>query len=88
MNGNIGKQQLEANTTLPSAAKLARIVRPDPDAFALTFSVFHERSFCRLLIGAADSYHPQQRDNMPSRRALRVHAHTPTDGARASDENL
>ena len=38
MNGNIGKQQVEANTTLPSAAKLARIVRPDPGAFALVLS--------------------------------------------------
>jgi hypothetical protein len=35
MNGNIGKQHVEANTTLPSAAKLARIVRPDPDDFTL-----------------------------------------------------
>jgi hypothetical protein len=26
-NGNIGKQQLEAKTTLPSAARLAAIVR-------------------------------------------------------------
>jgi len=33
MNGNIGKQQDEANTTLPSAARLAIIVRADP-AFA------------------------------------------------------
>ncbi len=39
MNGNIGKQQVDANTTLPSAARLARIVRPDPDAFALLLSV-------------------------------------------------
>src|SRR6266567_1430062 len=39
MNGNIGKQQVEAKTTLPSAAKLARIVRPDPDAFAIVLSV-------------------------------------------------
>src|SRR5207237_9841425 len=38
-NGNIGKQQVEANTTLPSAARLARIVRPDLDAFALVVSV-------------------------------------------------
>ena len=34
MNGNIGKQQEEANTTLPSAATLANMVRPEP-AFTL-----------------------------------------------------
>ena len=38
MNGNIGKQQEEAKTTLPSAAKLATIVRPDR-AFALAGSM-------------------------------------------------
>jgi len=38
MKGNIGKQQVEANKTLPSAARLARIVRPDPGAFALALS--------------------------------------------------
>jgi hypothetical protein len=43
----MGRQQLEANTTLPSAAKLARMVRPDPDAFALTLSV--SMSLLRLL---------------------------------------
>jgi hypothetical protein len=47
MNGNIGKQQVEANTTLPSAARLARIVRPDLDAFALVLSVS-----IRLLLAA------------------------------------
>jgi len=45
MNGNIGKQQVEANTTLPRAARLARIVRPDPDVFALVLS-----AFIRLLV--------------------------------------
>src|SRR5713226_3955564 len=39
MKGNIGKQQVEANTTLPSAARLATIVRTDPDVFALALSV-------------------------------------------------
>ena len=39
MNGNIGKQQLEASTTLPSAARLARTLRPDPDRFAPASSV-------------------------------------------------
>jgi len=38
-NGNIGKQQVEASTTLPSAARLARIVRPDPPALALALSI-------------------------------------------------
>jgi hypothetical protein len=39
MNGNIGKQQLEASTTLPSAARLDTIVRPDPDCFELVSSL-------------------------------------------------
>src|SRR5436309_1507981 len=33
------KQQADAKTTLPSAAKLTRMVRPDPDAFAIVLSV-------------------------------------------------
>jgi len=37
MKGNIGKQQVEANRTLPSAARLATIVRPD--LFGLLSSV-------------------------------------------------
>src|SRR5690242_11387412 len=35
MKGNIGRQHVEANTTLPSAARLAKMVRPDPDDFAV-----------------------------------------------------
>lgn len=87
MNGNNGKQQLEANTMLPSAAKLAKIVRPDPDAFGLTLLV-SMNVLVASFIETGNFYHPQQRDNMPIRRALRVHAHTPIDVARASRENL
>ena len=39
MKGNIGRQQVEANTTLPSAARLATIVRPEPDRFGLVSCV-------------------------------------------------
>src|SRR5437870_3618971 len=69
MNGNIGKQQVEANTTLASAAKLARIARPDPGAFALVPSVF-----INLLL--ADVYlrrfiFPTRHDRTTGRVALR-----------------
>src|SRR5260370_150954 len=39
MNGNIGKKRVEAIATLPGVARLARIVQPDPVAFALVLSV-------------------------------------------------
>ena len=58
MNGNIGKQQVDAKTTLPIAAKLARIVRPDPDAFAIVLSVS-----ISLLLGAF----PLRRFTLPAR---------------------
>jgi len=54
MKGNIGRQQVEANTTLPSAARLATIVRPDPDLFGLVSSVlmrlFSSQLSCRSLL--------------------------------------
>ena len=37
-NGSTGRQQLEATTTLPSAAKLATAVLAEPDLFLSWFS--------------------------------------------------